>query len=795
MAQFPIFTIFLFLIIEFVDSAGIAVHLNVAYRNQINIPSQLINHQSEYFAGAFHPDAFYNCFGESLAAENAHWPPFLKAAINHYHNQYILKGLSNDPLKAFIYGLFTHQVADVSWHSLNSHQGLLQVLSNVEFNNNIDKAHTYLDTVGDFIILNRQFENLSNDQRKSLVSSLKVKWKYPIKDILNIYHDLGFAGITETKLNICMSRGYSALQGEITAVLTERSAKNRLNLDIEQSPLTVAILNNYYYGGIDQIINSLESCTKELNVWFSNEPYENPWDICKPLFKKHSINQSFNGSSSNLELKNINYRLDPYSLNILHFNDNNDDGKKMYLSSGIPNSKFGSSFNFGNFLNEPTIAISAPFEESIGSVYLVPLSEIIHDEEPIFLNKNYNSLKLTPSEKLNLSYPTRFGDKMFKWLLNNDEFLIISQPGISSLKVFYHGDCIAVLESKRTVVTLGEPGLKEWNILSDLSYDINSDGFPELIIGSMFSDNNNIAQNGLILALDGEKFYSKIINILNGQFSNSLLSLVPTIDIESIILNTFEVPSFLNQENGYEQFGTTFAATKNKILIGINSIGKIVVFNKQTSDYLGLLAPSGKFTDKHDKVLRSSSKKTALYGYKSILTGTLRGIEWILVSSIGYSYDNNCSLCGTVYLYSLIDDSINLVTKLIISKDIFEPIRKDINKFINSMFGSQLLKLSESLVIITSNGYDDGRGGLFLVNLEDILFSESIDEFTETELLFIGDSDIGFSNFGYDCIQSFAYENKLYLAISLSNYFFPQSINQQPSNFGSLLILDISENK
>lgn len=99
-------------------------------------------------AGAFFPDAFYSCFNNSEAAEAAHWPPFLAAGVVYWKNKYGNQNSLNESytqdqlaLKAFLFGAFTHQVADVSWHSLGMKQGLLSMLAADQFGGNINDAH------------------------------------------------------------------------------------------------------------------------------------------------------------------------------------------------------------------------------------------------------------------------------------------------------------------------------------------------------------------------------------------------------------------------------------------------------------------------------------------------------------------------------------------------------------------------------------------------------------------------------------------------------------------------------
>lgn len=775
------FWVLFFLRIVFVKSAGVAVHLNVASRVKFFIPDSLKGFESEYYAGSFHPDAFYNCFGLSLAAENAHWPPFLKAAVEYCNQTYTSKGLKNEALKAFIYGVFTHQVSDVAWHSLQSYQGLMRMIAEVEFDGNFQNAHNFLDTNGDFIHLNREFENLSDADLAELVDFYKKEWTYPIQDIVDIYHLLGFSDITETEVKVCMDRGFSALQGEIMAVLTDRATNHRLSLGLQSSPLSFVLLNNYYYGGIDQITNTLALCMKELDGWFLGVPASDAWKICQPVFKRHKIEKQTTNDSV------LNNFVSYSCSNLEIFSQPSSD--KLYLSSGVLNSQFGTSIKIANFLGEPTIAISAPYEEIYGSVYLIPLKEILPDNTKDGQIQNSNFTKFTSSGVLLsdssgiLNYPTRFGDKMFTWKLKGYEFLVVSEPGLTHLKVFLYGSLVAILEEQGAETVLGQSGIKQWTILNKDSYDLNSDGWPELVLGSMFSDDYQLRfQGGLVVILDGKRFY----DILSSISNFALGSEAPVISIELVTLQTYETPEILHQSNEYEQFGTSFALTKAFVLIGVNSAGGIAVFERETKKYLGLLSSEGETLITHRTQGRKTSEQHSLYAFNGILTGMVDGVEWVIVSSAGYSFERRCPLCGLVYLYKLQGESFELVTKL-------KPTTTNKHRnIVLSLFGSSMVKISDSLVVLGSSSYDDGRGALFKINLRELLAQEKgSHEYTSVEPFFTADKGIGFTNFGYDCIESFTFQKHTYIAVSLANHFYPQSVDDGKKFSGSVLIFEL----
>ncbi|GMG34914.1 unnamed protein product [Ambrosiozyma monospora] len=224
-------------------------------------------HLSAYLAGAFFPDAYYNCLGLSDEAEEAHWPPFLQASVNYYRDEYTSKGLENTELKSFLYGIFTHQVTDLSWHSLHSRQGLLQMLQYLEYDGDYNKAHTFLDPAGDFIVLSKQLRNLSKEKLHLLTEFYRHDWSIPSDDLIEIYHRLGYDTITHGNLNLCVMTGYSALQGEFTSSLITTP---KVNYYLNESPMLDEVLLEYYYGGISEIVTTTRTCFEQLDSWFDN---------------------------------------------------------------------------------------------------------------------------------------------------------------------------------------------------------------------------------------------------------------------------------------------------------------------------------------------------------------------------------------------------------------------------------------------------------------------------------------------------------------------------------------------
>lgn len=164
-------------------AAGVGSHLTFLLR-VISDPSVFeetqLNINSQYYfpwlkSGAFFPDALYSCSLNNKKwhdfAEYTHWSPFLELAINYWRDTYgdkknDIMSEESQKLAAFLLGIFTHQVVDVPWHALGEgyrDHGLLKVLAELEFNSDLNKAHSYLDIIGDFLIMADMLEGVDNE--------------------------------------------------------------------------------------------------------------------------------------------------------------------------------------------------------------------------------------------------------------------------------------------------------------------------------------------------------------------------------------------------------------------------------------------------------------------------------------------------------------------------------------------------------------------------------------------------------------------------------------------------------
>ncbi|XP_025890667.1 phosphatidylinositol-glycan-specific phospholipase D, partial [Nothoprocta perdicaria] len=121
---------------------GISTHVEVAHRaleffskheGNVNYRQLLLNHQDAFQAGSIYPDAFYPSICKNGiyhgVSEDTHWSPFLNASIQYIRRNYPQPWEeATEKLVAFLFGIASHMVADVSWHSLGIEQGFLEAM-------------------------------------------------------------------------------------------------------------------------------------------------------------------------------------------------------------------------------------------------------------------------------------------------------------------------------------------------------------------------------------------------------------------------------------------------------------------------------------------------------------------------------------------------------------------------------------------------------------------------------------------------------------------------------------------
>ncbi|KAH0506714.1 Phosphatidylinositol-glycan-specific phospholipase D [Microtus ochrogaster] len=202
----------------------------------------LLEHQDAYQAGTVFPDAFYPSICKRGkyhdVSERTHWTPFLNASIHYIRENYPLPWEKDtEKLVAFLFGITSHMVADVSWHSLGIEQGFLRTMGAIDFHDSYSEAHSAGDFGGDVL---SQFEFNFN--------YLSRRWYVPIKDLLRIYDNLyGRKVITENVIVDCTYLQFLEMHGEMLAVSKLYSTYST------KSPFLVEQFQEYFLGGLDDM--------------------------------------------------------------------------------------------------------------------------------------------------------------------------------------------------------------------------------------------------------------------------------------------------------------------------------------------------------------------------------------------------------------------------------------------------------------------------------------------------------------------------------------------------------------
>ncbi|EPY83136.1 hypothetical protein CB1_000595062 [Camelus ferus] len=200
----------------------------------------LLEHQDAYQAGTVFPDSFYPIICERGqfhdVSESTHWTPFLNASVHYIRENYPLPwDKDTEKLVAFLFGITSHMVADISWHSLGIEQGFLETMGAIDFHNSYSEAHP---TGGDVL---SQFEFNFN--------YLARHWYVPVEDLLEIYKKLyGREVITKKAIVDCSYLQFLEMYGEMLAVSKLYPTYSR------KSPFLVEQFQEYFLGGLDDMM-------------------------------------------------------------------------------------------------------------------------------------------------------------------------------------------------------------------------------------------------------------------------------------------------------------------------------------------------------------------------------------------------------------------------------------------------------------------------------------------------------------------------------------------------------------
>ncbi|OWB76106.1 hypothetical protein B5S32_g255 [[Candida] boidinii] len=803
-----------------VYASGVLTHLTIASRAHIFLPDDIKSFYSSYLAGAFHPDAFYNCLDSDKAGEEAHWPPFLQTAVYIYRKKLQKPFLTPTDkrqalqLKAFIYGIFTHQIADVSWHSLHSFQGLLDELAIVDFEGDVQSAHTFLDTGGDFILLYKLFANTNESDKIELLKHLKQHWVYPKLDVVSIYNEMGYP-IILPELDFCMKRGYAALTGELST--STFKFEGFIKYFYEKSPHLHHVIDRYFYGGLNDIDHDIQLCLTNLNELFdtTKELPSNPWDVC-PIFREHKISRD----SLHMDVKKTitdkeqrlliptnekreshlgeipfveTYKNNYINSSIIHISNENilkNKYKFLQLTSMVPYSQFGFSVSVGDFLGTDAgvcLAVGSPYEELNGSIYILPLADILKTPMTDKIHSIETGIKLTPNsypENINvksrsqkLQFPLTYGYTSININFFDIDYLIVSEPGTSKLYFYSKGVHILTLLSKPAIDEAGSYGEKQLGHILTVDYNTD-DNIPDVIYGSKYTDVDYKFQRGKLNIIKG----SVLSRLLILAEQNNINNRVPlSAFIDDLAVNEIQIPSIYIKNEEFEQFASNTGTNENDIFITINSIGSVLVFDKQTSILKFRIS-----LDSLNSNERVKSNESGMFGQDFIITGSFKDVRWVLISHKANSIDE-CIHCGSLELFVYEDKSISHIATISlpsVEDNSFSYLGNNAIKYNPPTCSNDKTSNNDSTIIfISSEYYQDSRGAVFRVDLKPLLskYIESQNDKgkifekldfridTQKDTLILGQSDSGYSNFGHD-LKLFTYEDSDYISVSMPLY-------------------------
>ncbi|XP_071955087.1 phosphatidylinositol-glycan-specific phospholipase D-like [Antedon mediterranea] len=252
--MFLVSLLIVYISISPVKSCGITTHIEIGHRAAsyfeytdqygVEYGKLIAAHQDAFQAGNPYPDTFYDslCHQGQFhgVSEDTHWAPFLNVTINYIRNTYPQPwDTETQKLVVFMLGFVSHQVADISWHSLGIEQGFLATMGQVNFFGSFSAAHPVGDEGGDVVA---QFEFDTG-----YIGEIS-EWYLPIQDLVNIYQEYYQAN----KVDASLIEECSALM--FLGRLGEKLAISKLYRSYaSKSPFLIEDYQDYFLGGVDDM--------------------------------------------------------------------------------------------------------------------------------------------------------------------------------------------------------------------------------------------------------------------------------------------------------------------------------------------------------------------------------------------------------------------------------------------------------------------------------------------------------------------------------------------------------------
>lgn len=654
--------ILLSLLIWYVAGAGVSTHLTYLARV---IPDKFQDYRPWLKAGAFFPDALYSCKpSEKLAdfAERAHWPGFLISALALWQDRYgsSSKRDSEDSLRfqAFLIGVFSHQIVDSSWHSLvdgyESH-GLLRFMAETEFDGNVEEAHNYLDVMGDFIVMSNVFTGIADPGWRYYTDT---NWSLPREeDVMELLNRNGVDkdDISYQELNVCVMRGLSASLSEVYVTLNRRV--EILNVAYGISPAAREIIQDCWQGGEFDIIAMLNACLPVYQSLF--EPHT---DL---ELQKHRLQICGNLPEVSRPLSKYNTNLD------FHYGDG-----VVTVSSRVPRSNFGTSIAVGRFGQDKKLyaAVSAPLEESKGSVYLIALENL----------SKANTAAMKPFTPMK-------GLAVHTYRFNDTDFLVVSEPG---------SNCIHFYLAHKRILTIYDRAADAFQLQVSCVADIDGGFAPDLILSGPSYGRN---ETGCAILVTG----SSLISYLNSdQPAEVEISALTTVRLNGGPFKKLyqHFGAALTSSSSYSPTGFLYVTCQSLGIVLAYSLGglhsnsfpKYVIMEKDITLF-------NKYNYEDAELLPSSAH--GMFG-KTLLSWNYAGNSFIAISQ---------HLFNSVFIYREIDGEVEFFLKL--------ELKHDSSTSTSTIGFGSAIQYDEQLKLLylSSPGSFDGKGAIWRVNMREVI--------------------------------------------------------------------------
>ena len=682
-------------------------------------------------AGSFFPDWGYQCLsGTSDQAEAAHWPEFVKAAVDHLHEEYggqVDKSADAQALLVFIFGIVSHQVSDLSWHSLHLYQGFIREMAMLDFESDYQKAHNAADVGGD-VILAKRFRAVEGG-----TDWLSASWKVPIDDMIAIYQRLGLS-VSRFALQYCTARGLAALRATI------RIGPSLYDFYTSKSPFLHTHLDDYYLGGVNNMATNTVECWLGLARWLElGKAPKDPYEMCDlfKIYAKKPPRMEYKAAHKD-EIFESEYAKE---LALIDIEDNGAKSLIIRSRSGpldfpvitkvrreapltvttfIGYSEFGTCIAAGDLFNDGSVqlAISAPSESDSmltaqsGAVYIVDPNKLAY--QSTIYHQMLSTQEISPQPG------SRFGQSVVCLSLDkNITLLAVGSPGArggGAVEIFAldRNALIPQVVIKPQFLSAhpGWPGQREFG--SKLhAFDIDGDGLDDLIVAAPFSDQNSSPTKHCL------RWQSGLVFIIKGSTIKEALRTSPTHLNTSVADWTLEDPESCH----LDRFGESIAWSASARVLFIGSpgagridskkaaspgVGAVMAFKFEEN---GFAKPNGSISGPHDVKSRTD------FGGAGLVTFDIDDVPYVAIGAPGAENDG-VGQQGVVMLYRMAMNAFQFVGEIVADETVK-----------GTRFGSHLrLNPARDKLYISSEWAGSGEAGmLWSVDLSHILANTQAD--------------------------------------------------------------------